>query len=158
MWNFTSETRWCWDGTEITTKPHFTTDVEVLWPFWSYEGNTELFELGGQGEWYHNDFAMGKFRLCFVGCIESGYAEISKSQYGNGDRTIEEETTMASFGTGLVLVVLVAVFSAMLLTTGRRVLRRNEEPAWHGVGMVEVVVGLMGGVYAILLLLSLPAP
>ena len=159
LWQFTTVTRWCWNGKEIITEPHFYTDVDTLWPFWSYEGDADIVEVGGQGEEYHYDSAFGEFRLCIIGCTEHGRATISKSQYGNGNSTIEEAETTASFGADLVIALLVALFVAVLLTTGWRVLkRRSEGPAWHAVGMAEVVLGLLASIYVILLFVSLPAP
>ena len=155
LWSFTSVTDWCWDDTEITREPFFTTNIDNVAPFWSYEQDTR-FELGGGGEQYHTDSVETKF--CVFGCIGSGFVEITKSQYGNGDRTVHSAEISAYSMPGWALVVLLPLFSALLLTTGRRTLRTDRGPAWHAVGMTEVIVGLFAALYAILLLISLPAP
>ena len=53
VWKFSTRTTWCWNGTEITNDPHFTTDGDVYYLFWSYEGTTYEEETGGEGDWAH---------------------------------------------------------------------------------------------------------
>ena len=91
VWKFTTRTTWCWNGTEITNDPHFTTDGDVYYLFWSYEGTTYERETGGQGDWVHQDSAEGEFQYCIgpygIGCIQSAYPDIHKTQYGNGGKS-----------------------------------------------------------------------
>ena len=47
------------------------------------------YESRGVGDWMHEDYTRGHFRLCMVGlgkdrCIQHSYPEIHKRQYGNG--------------------------------------------------------------------------
>ena len=88
LWKFSTQTQWCWNGTEITNDPHFTTDGDVYAPFWSYEGTTYERATGGQGDWVHIDSAEGEFKLCFgpwgIGCVQHQYPDIHKRQYGDG--------------------------------------------------------------------------
>lgn len=90
VWKFSTRTTWCWNGTEITNDPHFTTDGDVYYLFWSYEGTTYEEEAGGEGDWAHQDSAEGEFKYCIgpwgIGCIQSAYPDIHKTQYGDGGR------------------------------------------------------------------------
>ena len=90
IWKFTTRIQWCWNGTEITDDPHFTTDGDVYYLFWSYEGTTYEKETGGQGDWVHKDSAEGEFKYCIgpwgLGCIQHSYPDIDKRQYGDGQR------------------------------------------------------------------------
>ncbi len=91
LWKFSTQTTWCWNGTEITNDPHFTTDGDVYYLFWSYHGTTYERETGGQGEWSHQDSAEGEFKFCIgpwgIGCVQSKYPDIHKTQYGDGGKT-----------------------------------------------------------------------
>lgn len=91
VWKFTTRTTWCWNGTEITNDPHFTTDGDVYYLFWSYGGTTYERETGGRGDWIHQDSAEGEFQYCIgpygIGCIQSAYPDIHKTQYGDGTKS-----------------------------------------------------------------------
>ena len=91
VWKFSTRTTWCWNGTEITNAPHFTTDGDVYYLFWSYEGTTYEEEKGGEGDWMHQDSAEGEFKYCVgpggIGCIQSAYPDIHKTQYGDGQKS-----------------------------------------------------------------------
>lgn len=89
VWAYTSRTEWCWNGTEITSEPFFTPIVKVMAPLWEFVEHVDGYESGGVGDWMHEDYTRGHFRLCMVGlgkdrCIQHSYPEIHKRQYGNG--------------------------------------------------------------------------
>ena len=88
LWKFTRRTEWCWDGSVITSDPFLTTDGDVYYPFWSYEGVRDKWESGGEGDWMHRGQAEGYFKYCIgpwnLGCLQHVYPDIGKRQYGDG--------------------------------------------------------------------------
>ena len=89
LWGFNTRTSWCWDGEVITNTPHFTIRGYTNHPLWRYNGVISERETGGQGQWTHQDYAQGSFSYCLggrVGCVQSQYPYVDKTQYGNGKK------------------------------------------------------------------------
>ena len=66
IWKYTSKTYWCYDGTEITNDPHFTTSGKIYGLaklFWDYEGDHKTSQSGGEGDSTASDYAEGHFTL-----------------------------------------------------------------------------------------------
>ena len=77
------------DGEVITNTPHFTIRGYTNHPLWRYNGVISERETGGQGQWTHQDYAQGSFSYCLggrVGCVQSQYPYVDKTQYGNGKK------------------------------------------------------------------------
>ena len=86
-WTYKSKTHWCFDGSVITKKPHFTRGAETHFIGWEFVGHVDKSESGGRDEWMYEDFTEGHFRWCItdLGCLYNNYPDITKRQYGNGD-------------------------------------------------------------------------
>ena len=88
MFKYHSDTRWCWDGSQITSDPEIRIRGTVHWPEWEYVGNVNQNSGGGRNQWEHWDYAQGHFRQCDDGsCSEHRYPSIRKRQYGDGTST-----------------------------------------------------------------------
>ena len=64
LWQYTSITHWCYDGTRITSEPVFTTEAKIYGianHFYSYEGSLTTSESGGLGELSYTDYTEGQF-------------------------------------------------------------------------------------------------
>ncbi len=64
VWKYTSRTRWCFDGDEITNDPHLTTAGKVYGLaklFWDFEGDRTTSQSGGEGDTSASDYAGGHF-------------------------------------------------------------------------------------------------
>ncbi len=64
LWQYTSTTHWCYDGTRITSEPTFTTDAKIYGianHFYSYAGSLQTSESGGLGELSYTDYTEGHF-------------------------------------------------------------------------------------------------
>lgn len=84
-----SDTRWCWDGSQITSDPEVRIRGTVHWPHWEYVGNVNQNSGGGRGQWEHWDYVQAHFRVCEDNheCPEHRYPSITKRQYGDGTST-----------------------------------------------------------------------
>ncbi len=85
MFKFHSDTRWCWDGSRITSAPEIRIRGTVHWPGWEYVGNINQSSGGGKNQWEHWDYVQGHFRICDGSdCHTHKYPSITKRQYGDG--------------------------------------------------------------------------
>ena len=88
VWKYRSKTHFCYDGTQITSDPFFTLSGHVFAVLWEFVGTLDESESGGEGDWMHQDYGQGHFRLCIgpgsIGCIQNDYPAITKRQYGDG--------------------------------------------------------------------------
>lgn len=83
-----SDTRWCWNGSQITSDPEIRIRGTVHWPYWEYVGNVNQNSGGGRGHWEHWDYVQAHFRLCQDdSCSDHRYPSITKRQYGDGTST-----------------------------------------------------------------------
>ena len=106
IWKYTSKTHWCWNGTEITSDPDFTTAGTIILRiarlFWEYEGDRRVSSKGGKGELSFTDRAEGHFRFHIPLDVEVNLDEVSlgpdiynvyptiwKYQYANGQTSHE---------------------------------------------------------------------
>ena len=101
LWEYTSSTHWCWNGTVITSDPLFVTSAEIYGLaklVWDFEGDRTTSESGGKGESNFTDYAEGHFTLSIPDDIEidikkvtiggnlspDWYPSIWKYQYADG--------------------------------------------------------------------------
>ncbi len=92
LWQFISDTVWCYDGTYIVGDPSVEIEVNFCC-FWQYRGIINTNETGGDGSTQHYDYRQGHFELCVpkVGCADSMQPWIRKWQYGDGTHTYSAE-------------------------------------------------------------------
>ena len=65
---------------------------------------------------------------------------------------------MPTFIIEMLVVIALALIAGWLIVTGMRVLRRDQDLAWHAVGLTEILLGFLLGGFSILLFISMPAP
>ena len=66
LWKYVSATHWCYDGTQITSDPVFTTEATIYGIanlFYRYEGDRITSNSGGSGELSYTDYAEGHFKF-----------------------------------------------------------------------------------------------
>ena len=64
VWQYTSTTHWCYDGSRITSEPIFTTEAKIYGVanhFYGYEGSLSTSDSGGLGELSYTDYTQGHF-------------------------------------------------------------------------------------------------
>ena len=92
LYTYTSRTKWCYNGTEITNDPAFTRKGKTHVWFWDFVGHFDKSESGGEGDWEHEDFTQGHFRACITNICEiDRYPDITKWQYGDGSYDYESD-------------------------------------------------------------------
>jgi hypothetical protein len=93
LWEYRTNTFWCWDGTQITNDPESVPYGYVYQWFWSYKGTAFTLENGEQGDLTHFDYNRGHFKFCITKwtCTFSSHPTVSKQQYYDGD-TWEDST------------------------------------------------------------------
>ena len=64
LYEYKSSTYWCWDGTQITIDPNWTTYPYEYQIFEKFVEHTHTVESGGQGDLTHYDYTRGHFKSC----------------------------------------------------------------------------------------------
>ena len=59
LWEYFSETHWCWDGTQITNDPNVARRGYEYQSFVKFVGHTNTSENGGEGDLSHYDYSRG---------------------------------------------------------------------------------------------------
>ena len=87
-WEYSSSTKWCFDGNVLTRDPFWTRDVIVHGPLWQSAGHIDKSESGGKGDSSYEDYTEGHFRYCVgpgnIGCVINQYSDITKRQFADG--------------------------------------------------------------------------
>ena len=84
-YTYETTTKWCWDGDQITQIKSFKDSYSVHAPLMEFVRTIDMEEEGGAGEWTHNDYARGHFRLCGLSlCLLNYYPQIEKFHRGDG--------------------------------------------------------------------------
>ena len=89
IWEYRTNTRWCYDGEVLTQDPFFTRDVDTSGATWEFVRHLDESQSGGKGDTEHSDYAQGHFRQCLgIGsertCWNDKYPSVTKRQWADG--------------------------------------------------------------------------